>query len=574
VPIRILPEQVAAAIAAGEVVERPESVVKELIENSLDAGAGRIEISIEGGGQRLIQVEDNGHGIPAQELPLAVVRFATSKLQSVDDLQSIDTLGFRGEALSSIGAVARREIVSRSTTDTAGSRLVVEAGNVQAQSAVPAPVGSAIRVRELFFNVPARRKFLKTENTERRRIQTLVTRYALAYPDVAFLLSLEGRQAFQSSGKGDRREVLAAVFGLQTAHEMITVLSPEGGQIQVRGFISPPSVNRGTRNELTFFINGRWVRDSSLSAAVIQAYHGLLMVGRYPMVVLVLEMPPSSVDVNVHPTKAEVRFREQGEVFSLVQRVLRSTLIGQAAAPNISFEGRWKPSDVPGESRAIDPAWQLTQLERDLKQPEPMDAQSPLPVTDIPLLRAVGQVGSAYLVAEGPDGLYLIDQHAAHERILFEAMMKAYAEGAIESQQLLEGITLDLNASQASLLDEQLEVMKKLGFDVASFGRNTFRVHAIPSLLLHMQPDAAVRIVIEDFEEDETPLAGEVEARVAARVCKRAAVKSGQLLSLEEQRRLIQDLEACESPRTCPHGRPTMVHLSVDALEKQFGRKG
>lgn len=573
-PIRILPEQVATAIAAGEVVERPESVVKELIENALDAGANRIEISIEGAGQRLIQVEDDGHGIPEQELPLAVARFATSKLQSVEDLQSIATLGFRGEALSSIGAVARLEIVSRTAVESAGSRLMVEAGTFHSQSAVPAPVGSAIRVRELFFNVPARRKFLKTDNTERRRIQTLVTSYALAYPGVVFLLNLEGRLAFQSSGQGDRREVLAAVLGLQTAREMITVAGPEGGPIHVRGFISPPSVNRGTRRELTFFINGRWVRDSSLSAAVIQAYHGLLMVGRYPLAVLLLEMPPSSVDVNVHPTKAEVRFREQGEVFSIVQRVLRSTLIGQAAAPSINLEGRWKPADAHGGARTIDPAWRLTRLEHEDQQPAPREAQAPLPAADVPLLRAVGQVGSAYLVAEGPDGLYLIDQHAAHERVLFEAMMQAYAEGAIESQTLLEGVTLELSSSQTLLLNEHLDVMKKLGFEVAPFGRNTFRVHAIPSLLIRMQPEAAVRTIVEDFEEDETPLSGEVEARVAARVCKRAAVKSGQLLSLEEQRRLIQDLEACESPRTCPHGRPTMVHLSVDALEKQFGRKG
>lgn len=573
-PIRILPEDVATAIAAGEVVERPESVVKELMENALDAGAGRIEISIEGGGQRLIQVDDNGHGISADELPLAVARFATSKLHSVEDLQSIDTLGFRGEALSSIGAVSRLEIITRSAEESAGSRLIMEAGKVQGQNPVPAPVGSVIRVRELFFNVPARRKFLKTENTERRRIQTLATRYALAYPEVAFILKLEGRQVFQSSGKGDRREVLAAVFGLQTAREMITVAGPEGGQVHVRGFISPPSVNRGTRSELTFFINGRWIRDSSLSAAVIQAYHGLLMVGRYPMTVLMLEMPPSIVDVNVHPTKAEVRFRDQGEVFSIVQRVLRSTLIGQAAAPSLHFDGRWQQPVTPGGGTTIDPAWRLAQLDRELQQPAPMDSQPSLPAADMPLLRAVGQVGSAYLVAEGPDGLYLIDQHAAHERILFEAMMQAYAEGAVESQQLLQGVTLELNAGQASLLEEQLDVMKNLGFDVAPFGRNTFRVHAIPSLLINMQPDAAIRSVVEDFEEDETPLAGEVEARVAARVCKRAAVKSGQLLSLEEQRRLIKDLEECESPRTCPHGRPTMVHLSVDALEKQFGRKG
>jgi DNA mismatch repair protein MutL len=574
VTIRVLPEKVASAIAAGEVVERPASVVKELIENALDAGATSINVITENGGRKLIEVSDDGIGIPAAEVPLAVARYATSKLETADDLFAIRTLGFRGEALSSIAAVSRFEIITRSADEETGARLLVEGGNTGAVEGMGAAQGTMVRVRDIFFNIPARQKFLKTDRTERSRIAELVTRYALAYPQVRFRLTQEGRESFHSSGNGDRREVLSSVYGVEIARQMIALPDDQEGPVRVRGFVSPPSVHRANRAGLTFFVNGRWVRDASLSTAVVQAYQTLLMVGRYPLVVLLLELAPEMVDVNVHPTKSEVRFREPKLVFSVLQRAVRATLLGQGP-PQVELEPRWGDDRWQAQHHLPDPEWGIAHaVLGDSAGAESSVAQIALPRQDLPLLRAVGQVGSAYLVAEGPDGLYLIDQHAAHERVLFEALMAASQSDSMESQALLEPMTVELSPAQTALLEDQLQALIGLGFQVEPFGRQAFRLRAIPAMLSGLNPEHALRVAVEDFEEDESPLEGEMVARLAARVCKRAAIKSGQVLSMIEQQKLLTDLEACQAPRTCPHGRPTMIHLSVDALEKQFGRRG
>jgi DNA mismatch repair protein MutL len=576
VPIRVLPDEVASAIAAGEVVERPSSVVKELVENALDAGASRIDIVVEGGGKTRIEVADDGIGIPPGEVELALARYATSKLSQASDLFDIHTLGFRGEALSSIAAVSRLELRSAAAGEGMGQRLVVEGGETKLLEPVGAPGGTVVSIRDLFFNVPARRSFLKTETTERRRINDLVTRYALAYPEVRFRLVHDGRLRLQTAGNGARREVLAEMFGLERAQQMISVPEDSRGPIAVRGYISPPSVHRSNRRELTFFVNGRWVQDSSLSAAVLQAYHGLLMVGRYPLAVLFLEMPPGAVDVNVHPAKAEVRFKEPRSVFSAVQRTVRATLLRQAPPPSMDLErlagtGGW----ASDPARSIDASWQVAgDLKRAGEGSAPRLLPAQRPEGAVPLLRTVGQVGAAYLVAEGPDGVYLIDQHAAHERILFERFMADFRQGDVEAQGLLEAVTVEFDPSEAELLAERMPALAALGFNVEAFGGRSFRVRSVPAMLTGLAPDRVLRTVVEDFEEDEAPLQGEIEAIIAARVCKRAAIKAGQVLSLEEQRQLVRDLEACRSPRSCPHGRPTMIHLSVQSLERQFGRRG
>lgn len=562
-PIRLLPSDVASQIAAGEVIERPASVVKELIENALDAGARRISVEIEGAGQRLIEVADDGHGIPAAELALAVGRHATSKLQTAKDLFHITTLGFRGEALASIGSVARLTIASRSAESPAGARLRVEGGAAGSVEPAGTPVGALVRVEDLFFNVPARLKFLKVDATERRQIDVLVTRYALAYPSVRFSLRQEGRPALQTSGNGQRREVLAALYGVDVARQMLEV-NTEEPELHLSGFISPTSLTRSNRREISFFVNGRPVQDAALTTALVQAYHTLLMVGRYPLGVLFIEVPPESVDVNVHPTKAEVRFRDANKIFSGVQRAVRRALLAYTPVPVLAtppyslFSGQ--PSAVSGQQSAF--------------------SNQPSPVIPPPtILRLIGQIASTYLVAEGPDGLYLIDQHAAHERVLFEKMIalrngRGEGENAIPAQSLLQPAAVELTPAGARLLEEQLPALARLGFTVEAFGANTFLVRAIPALLSGMNPAAALYALVEDFEEDETPLQAEIEAKIIARVCKRAAVKARQALSVDEQRNLLDGLESCQSPRTCPHGRPTMIHLSVDLLERQFGRRG
>jgi DNA mismatch repair protein MutL len=583
-PIQVLAEEVASQIAAGEVVERPASVVKELVENALDAGARSINIQIGDAGRRLIEINDDGAGIPPGELAVAVARHATSKLRSADDLFHITTLGFRGEALASIASVSSFTLASRTAEVQVGARLRVQGGMVGLTEQVGGPVGTSVRVEDLFFNVPARLKFLKRDQTERQQIDGLVTRYALAYPRVRFQLMHDGHPALQTSGKGDRREVLAGLYGVETARQMLEVTF-ETEEIGVEGFISPVALTRSNRREITFFINGRWVQDSALSAALMQAYHTLLMVGRYPLAVLFVSLPPEEVDVNVHPAKAEVRFRSPDAVFSAVQRASRRSLLAHSPVPGVDAPAAWgsRPSaqtwgNSTANSVGLDwgmaaeaPGGETHEGEDGVGGPvEPV--QAALPSGSIPLLRLVGQVGAAYLVAEGPDGLYLVDQHAAHERVLFERLMAQ--RGSVASQSLLEPALVQMSPVQASMLIGQEALLEKIGFEIEPFGPATFRVRAMPAVIAGADAAAALRVVVEDFEEDEAPLQAEIEARIIARVCKRAAVKAGQILSGEEQKALLRDLETCQSPRTCPHGRPTMIHLSVDLLERQFGRKG
>jgi DNA mismatch repair protein MutL len=598
-PIRLLSSEVASQIAAGEVIERPASVVKELLENALDAGARSITITIEEAGKKLIEAADDGSGIPSAELELAVARHATSKLVHSADLCSISTLGFRGEALASIGSVSRMTITSRVQEEREGARLKVDGGLPGRLTRIGTTVGTTVCVEDLFYNVPARLKFLKSDVTERRAIDQLVTRYALAYPDIRFKLS-DGRNiTLQTTGDGDRRTILAALHGVDTARQMLEILSEEQ-EYRLTGFISPISLTRSNRREITFFINGRWVHEVSLSTALLQAYHTLLMVGRYPMTALFLEMRPEEVDVNVHPAKAEVRFRNPDRIFSFVQRSARKALLAYSPVPNVAPSLWGTTRTVPDEpERHISLDWAIGHDESIGREQGigdrglPLDADSQLPVAApqpstsnfqpaIPLLRLIGQIGATYLVAEGPDGLYLVDQHAAHERVLFEKLMalRQAQDGAqhemkdIPAQALLTPEVVTLPPQAARLLLTQLPILKHFGFDVEEFGPNTFQVRAMPVLFMGSDPAAALRAVVEDFEEDETPLQNELEAKLAARVCKRMAVKAGQILTSDEQRALLIDLEACNSPRTCPHGRPTMIHLSVDLLERQFGRRG
>lgn len=588
-PIHLLPPEVASQIAAGEVIERPASVVKELIENALDAGAAFISIQIKAAGRELIEVSDDGHGIPADELALAVERHATSKLSEAADLFRIRTLGFRGEALASIGSVSRLTLTSRPAQQPTGMRLRVEGGKAEPIQAVGAPVGTAVRVENLFFNVPARLKFLKTDPTERRLITALTARYALAYPQVRFHLRQDDQVILQTSGSGERREILAHLFDTATARQMLAVLSSES-DLSVEGFISPPAVTRSHRRDMIFFVNGRPVQDAALAAALLRAYHTLLMVGRFPIAALFLTLPPEAVDVNVHPTKAEVRFRDADRLFGSLQNAVRRALMAHSPVPGLQLERSWEDRPLwsaasPTEKRPSAGDWPGTAGLPAPQQttPAPTEAipasasatppQPGLARQAVPLLRLIGQIANAYLVAEGPDGLYLIDQHAAHERVLFERWL-AQQPGEIAAQALLQPVTLELPGAAAQLLNEQLPLLSKLGFSVEAFGPRTFLIRAFPALFGQADPTAALRAVVEDFEEDETPLQAEREARLAARICKRLAVKAGQTLSPEEQRTLLQELEACQQPRTCPHGRPTMIHLSVDLLERQFGRRG
>jgi DNA mismatch repair protein MutL len=601
--IQVLSAQLASQIAAGEVVERPSSVVKELVENALDAGATSINITVRGGGRDLIQIADDGSGISDGEIETAFLRHATSKLSTADDLAAIETLGFRGEALAAIAAVSRVTVVSRTAEEQAGTRLLLEGGEKVSRELVGAPKGTVIAVENLFYNVPARLKFLKSITTERRLIDEFIARMALAYPAVRFRLTHENRITFQTSGNGDLQEVLGEVYGADTARQLLPILPDDRPQdsaageprtIVVTGFAGPPGLNWANRSRIILFVNGRWIKDSSLTYAVIQAYHTFLPTGRFPLGLVFISMPVEDVDVNVHPTKIEVRFQRPNKVFSAVQRAVRETLIAESPVPAVSSWSMGMPgtsgwTSSPGrdfagsgasgqESLQLDWSSHTTDVNLPLPAEEHRQApgigtdEAPHPGQGLPIMRVIGQVGQAYIIAEGPEGLYLIDQHAAHERILYEKFMAEWENQAVTSQGLVTSATITLSPAQAGLLEENLPVLQNLGFQIEPFGPATFQIRAVPAIVTRLDPARALQVVVEDLEQGDAPLQGKIESRIVRRVCKSAAIKAGQTLSQAEMEALIRQLEASRNPLTCPHGRPTMIHLSAAQLAREFGR--
>ncbi len=575
-PIAVLPDEVAVKIAAGEVVERPASVVKELVENALDAGAKTIKVEVREGGRRMMRVADDGTGIPAAEVELAFARHSTSKLSSTADLNHIATLGFRGEALASIAAVARVTMLTRTQGEGKGTLIRLEGGKVVRRESRGAPQGTIVTVENLFHNVPARLKFLRQAATEASHIGDLVAHYALAYPHLRFQLIKDGRLSFQSTGSGELSDVLIQVYGLETARQMLKVANDEqqrtGAGVQVSGYVSPPSLHRSGRGYLTFFVNRRWVQDRLLSKAVLEAYHTLLPTGRYPLVILNVGVDYDQVDVNVHPTKSEIRFLKTNDVFSAVQRTVRRALTESTPIPIASV-----PTTRPETTRFRDfergpgpPGGQAAQLALEIQRTADIPAPQPLP-TKLPMLRVLGQIGQTYIIAEGPDGMYLIDQHAAHERVLFERLKAARAQRDTSGQPLLTPLTLDLPPRQATILSSHLEELAGLGFEIEPFGGETFLVRAVPAMLVEGDIAQAVADLVDELAEGGAIEAIEEKALITL-VC-HSAVRAGKTLSLQEMRDLIRQLEETSQPHTCPHGRPTMIHLSAENLARQFGRR-
>jgi DNA mismatch repair protein MutL len=571
--IRVLPPEVASRIAAGEVVERPASIVKELVENALDAGARRVSVEAKEGGVSLIRVVDDGGGIEPDELALAFQRHATSKLRDDADLNAISTLGFRGEALPSIAAVAEVEAVSRAPSSPNAARVRLSYGELDAHGASGAPEGTSITVRNLFREQPARLNFLRSPASEAAQIASVVSHYALAYPEVAFSLRLDNRDSFATAGGGDLRGAAAGVYGTEVAASFLEA-SEEGEGHSLRALLAPPSVSRASRSYITVFINRRWVRSRSLSFAIEEAYSGLLPKGRFPIAVVDLRLPPAEVDVNVHPAKAEVRLRNERLVFTLVQRPLRRVLAGLAPVGSSGPVG-WPvarsepaPAVMPAPF-ALQPQPSQPLLTLPTTATQEPSAPSTL-VSSIPILRPMGQAGTTYVIAEGPAGLYLIDQHAAHERILYERYL-ALESQAKTSQPLLAPVMLELTPQQQSLTAAIAPALQEHGFEVEPFGPGGYLLRSAPADLRRDDPARAFGELLDLLTREDSPI--DPRRRVAASLACHAAVRAGQTLALDEMRDLIQQLEACETPQTCPHGRPTMLHLSADELARRFSRK-
>ncbi len=607
-PIRLLDETIAAQIAAGEVVERPASVVKELVENALDAGARRIVVDARGGGLREIRVQDDGCGIPADEVELAFARHATSKLVSADDLWAIRTLGFRGEALPSIASVAQVICTTRVAEAELGVELRIAGGEVQSRQPCGCPVGTTISVRNLFYNTPVRREYLRSEATETSALIAIVQQYALAYPEVSFHLSVDGRVIWQTSGDGDLRAVAIEVYGLEIGRALLPVQAEAGdGEtwVAVRGLISPPDLTRSSRNFLSLFANRRALQPRGALAAVVeQAYHTMLMKGRFPIAILDVRVHPAAIDANVHPTKSEVKFRYAAHVYSVLGRAIRETLLSGAGVPTwdapdpATAQRRFELRRLGQETAPAPSAWGVGASAWDRERsrwdtgpaveaqnqplrlppapapdPEPVAAPPPpTPAATLPPLRVVGQVGLTYIVAEAPEGMYLIDQHAAHERITYEKLMNQYASRAIETQQLLLPQAVALSPEASALLLGNAEQLAEWGFALEPWG-NGVLVRAVPATL-------PIEEIAQTLHEIAERLAGRGgssplewrEAMLITLACHNS-VRAGQPLSHEEMRQLLLQLEQCVSPRTCPHGRPTMILMTPAQLERQFGRR-
>ena len=568
--VRVLPPELASKIAAGEVVERPASVVKELVENSLDAGASRITVQIEAGGVRLVRVSDDGGGIAAPEVELAFQRHATSKLQTPEQLDAVATLGFRGEALPSIAAVSRVSLTTRTGEAEAGYQVLLEWGRLTRSTPQGCSPGTTVKVSDLFGNLPARRKFLKSNAAETSRVHDLVARYALAYPQVQFRLIVDGRPVITTPGSGKPREILLELYGAEVAASMLEVMAedPETGY-RVDGFISPPGVNRANRTYMTLFINRRWVQSRMLSYALEEAYHGLLPEKRYPVSAINVSLPYHDVDVNSHPAKREVRFHHEGRVFSTVQKAVRAALIADSPVPQMRPPAGLSTSAPPsaGGGPSFFPRSAFSGPRQDYSAPPDAAAPRQSP----PALKVVGQVKLTYIVAEGPEGMFLVDQHAAHERVLFDRLRRDAAQASSLAQPLLEPVTVELTPGQVEALGKHGDFLKSYGFQVEAFGDNVYLLRSVPVILITQDPGKSLVDVLDlvAFEG----LVRQREDIMAASIACHSAIRAGKPLTEAEMRALLEQLEGADNPHTCPHGRPTMIHFSAYHMEREFGRR-
>ncbi len=603
--VRVLEDSVANKIAAGEVVERPASAVKELVENSLDAGARRVEVELMGAGRDLIRVVDDGAGMAPEDAALAVLPHATSKITTVDDLASIGTFGFRGEALPSIAAVSHFILMTRRPEDDAGVMVRCESGGAPEVSAIGCPPGTSVAAHHLFHNTPARLKFLKENRTELGRSIDLVGRLALAFPEVAFRVTNEGKEVFQASPVGDLRARIAQVIGREALKNLLPfdVTTP---LLRVHGYCSDLALHRPNRTGQYILVNRRTIRSPILARALSNAYEGLLPYGRNPVIVLFLEMDPRLVDPNVHPTKQEVRFPREGEVFRTVHGAIRSALLAADLvpdAPPISEAGPLGPIGVASPSRpsvtpdlplshaaptaSLDAFRQALQarvaeddgledcVEGAAHAPEPGQDAVDVQSGDWSTLRVIGQAMDSFVLAELNGELLLIDQHAAHERVLFERFMEATGDRPFPSQGLLAPDTVELAPAEMAVLHESLDVLESLGLRVEPFGNATALVRGVPALRRSMNGTRLLQRILADLLDDESEFRAvkDIRTRLCATAACKAAVKQGDPLTPEEMRALLADLSQLEMRFTCPHARPAVVRLGREALDRYFHRR-
>jgi len=586
--IHVLSEYVANKIAAGEVVERPASIVKELVENSLDAGADQIEITIKHGGKSLIRVADNGSGMTTEDAQLALQRHATSKIEKAEDLDHIASFGFRGEALPSIASVSRFTLQTRTPEAATGTELGVEGGSLVKAKECPTAAGTVIEVRDLFFNTPARRKFLKQDTTEFGHILDAVTCLALANLHVRFVLSSDGKVVLDLVPTRELSVRASAILGNDWAEQTLPVQN-EIPHAKLSGLIGKPSLASGNRAQQFLFINRRWVKAYGLSYGLQAGYHGLLMQHQFPAAILFLELNPQYVDVNVHPTKQQVRLSHEAVIKTMIEKTVALALKESGdLVPSFREKGERSSVSSPGP-RFSEPSFgfeeRMASHDAPLKVSEAVvadvwtqkvDATQPLEIgKGLKITRVLGQVHRTYILAETEEGYVIVDQHAAHERVMFETLMKNFDSERPASQGLLMEEVLELHPRQVEILKKKIPFLVKLGFEIESFGERAFVVRGLPAILNDENPLTLIRQFVDEKEagKSRTRLKGAQEDVAAMIACKRRSVKAADPLTLPAMQGLLEQLAGCKNPFNCPHGRPSIMKYSLLDLEKQFKRK-
>ncbi len=601
--ITILPKHVSDKIAAGEVVERPVSIMKELVENSIDAGATSIVAEIKNGGKSYLRVTDNGCGIPKDQVVLAFQRHATSKIKEADDLDHIYTLGFRGEALTSIAAVSRTEIITKTPSEKNGYKVLIEGGDVLSQTATGCPDGTTIIVRDLFYNTPARLKFLKTDGTESSLIIEFISQMALAYPMIRFRMINNEQPLFSTQGNGDRLQGIHTLYGRINGGKLLPV-SSKVETYGLEGYISDPGEHRSNRKSQIFFVNGRVINNKPMERALDKAYSQRLFEGRHPIAYLFLEVPAEDLDVNIHPNKREVRFHRESEVEDFVRNSLASTLQGRNAIPGLEKERSFKSTSDQNTKTSHDKPQNFNQVDiitllSSLREQQNIIAEETIISTDTstakvpsesPQLRpsiqtieavdnrfhpetltSLGVVFGTYIVATDDDTLYLIDQHAAHERILFEQILAQMDKREKFKQLILMPFTVKCSIAESESSDAWLHVLSEMGYTLESFGPNTYLVKEIPGFLTHEEAERFLSDFLDHVTEDTELADRKVLTKAASNACKEA-VKGREHLSSEEIDELFIRLSQCENPLSCPHGRPTFIRFPQHEIERKFRR--
>jgi DNA mismatch repair protein MutL len=597
--IQLLPEILASQVAAGEVVERPASVVKELVENSVDAGAGRIEVMIRRGGIALVRVIDDGCGMDRDDALLSLERHATSKIRTAHDLAAISTLGFRGEALPSIASVSRFRLTTREASATAGTEILVAGGRIESVRDAGEAPGTQVEVRSLFYNLPARRKFLRSENTEARNLEHQLHLQAIGHPDIAFAFVRDERIVFQLPVTNSLRDRIRDLHGNELIERLLEIEAADRAGIQISGLIGQAGVSRQSRTQQLIFVNGRAIESPLLNAALREGYHTALMKGQYPVTFLFLALDPAAVDVNVHPAKREVRFRDPAAVREAVVQSVRKTLESGRRAWQEQFRA---PVTAPARATTAVSSQLSVTTDRTTSEPDRGDSPNrpsawvdhsyltPPAVQTRPRreetspssgpnarsqqFQIIGVLNKLYVLMENADGLVLVDQHAAHERILFEELRRRMEEQGVPSQRLLLAQTFDLPPRDAEWVERNLPTLQKMGIGIESFGPNTFKIDSLPNFLNASDPVRFMREVIDGLKSASNASSALRlgEDMIAKTVC-RHAVKANDPLRYLEVEKLIRDLLDCDLPYCCPHGRPTMIQISLGELEKKFGRK-